>query len=198
MHHLQVSLIICFIWKRLPRTSKALVSFLAQGATVFGEIDGHSERLLGCFSRSSFRGEDQTPGRFSSRWEDEGEEMGWKNESMKPEPDFFLTPTITSVHDKYISQLPLMLLILGRLNIYYAFRRVGLFSDPQPGENQNQSQVRERLNRNLETQRPSPLTCTLENRTNLRYPTNMHVVTSTVMILEGIFSSYTAFFCCLV
>lgn len=169
------------------------------GKKVFGELDGRSECVLGCFFRSSFRGEDQTPGRFSSRWEDEGEEMGWKNESMKPEPDFFLTPTITSVHDKYISQLSLLLLIEGQLNISYVFRRcVGLFSDPQRGENQNQSQVQEQLDRNLETRRPSPLTCTLENKIDLRCPTNMHVVTSTVMISESIFSSYTAFFCCLV
>lgn len=66
-------------------------------------IVGHSERLLWCLLRSSCRFEDQTPGRFSSRWEDESEEKGWKKESVKPEPDFFLTSTITSVHDKYAS-----------------------------------------------------------------------------------------------
>uniref|UniRef100_H3D1I1 ADP-ribosylation factor GTPase-activating protein 3 n=1 Tax=Tetraodon nigroviridis TaxID=99883 RepID=H3D1I1_TETNG len=54
----------------------------------------------GTTSRSSFSGEDPTPGQFSSRWEDEGEEKGWKKEHMKPEPDFFLTSTITSVQDK--------------------------------------------------------------------------------------------------
>lgn len=106
MHHLKVSLIIRYtVYKCLPHTRKVLVQFLAQ--VVFGGIDG-SEYLLGCFLWSSFSGEDQTPGHFSFRWEDEGEEKGWKKESMKPEPDF-LTSTITSVHDKYMSQLSLLL-----------------------------------------------------------------------------------------
>lgn len=60
------------------------------------------------FLRDSFKFEDQTPGRFSSRWEDEGEEKDWNKESLKPEPDFFLT-AITSVNDKYI---PLLLSLL--------------------------------------------------------------------------------------
>uniref|UniRef100_A0A674NIF7 ADP-ribosylation factor GTPase-activating protein 3 n=1 Tax=Takifugu rubripes TaxID=31033 RepID=A0A674NIF7_TAKRU len=44
--------------------------------------------------------EDQTPRHFSSRWEDEGEEKDWNKESLKPDPDFFLTSAITSVNDK--------------------------------------------------------------------------------------------------
>lgn len=66
---------------------------------------------------------------------------------MKPEPDFFLTSAITSVHDKYNS---LLLWIEGHLNLYYEFNHVGLFSDPQRGGNQNQSQTQEKLNRSLE------------------------------------------------
>ncbi|XP_056878045.1 ADP-ribosylation factor GTPase-activating protein 3-like isoform X1 [Takifugu flavidus] len=51
-------------------------------------------------SRGSFKFEDQTPRHFSSRWEDEGEEKDWNKESLKPDPDFFLTSAITSVNDK--------------------------------------------------------------------------------------------------
>uniref|UniRef100_A0A3Q3VMQ9 Uncharacterized protein n=1 Tax=Mola mola TaxID=94237 RepID=A0A3Q3VMQ9_MOLML len=57
----------------------------------------------GCFSSkfpsSLFRGvsrfEDQPSDSFSSRWDDRGEDRGWMKDSVKPEPDFYLTPTIS-------------------------------------------------------------------------------------------------------
>ncbi|XP_068442997.1 ADP-ribosylation factor GTPase-activating protein 3 isoform X2 [Clinocottus analis] len=57
----------------------------------------------GSFSaRVLSRFEDQTEAAdiFSARWDDRGEEGGWMKESKKPEPDFFLTSTITSLNDR--------------------------------------------------------------------------------------------------
>lgn len=149
-------------------------------------IVGHSQRLLRCLLRSSSRFEDQTPGHFTSRWEDE--EKGWKKESVKPEPNFFLTSTVTSVHDKYASQLSLITADIRTVKPLLCFPTCArLILDPRPGGNQNQLQspTRERLKRSLEIGKPSPLTCTLENKTDLRYP-NRQAFTHIVVILENL------------
>lgn len=88
-----------------------LVTFFAHSRKGLGSVPGSGGKLMDTqhFLRGSFKFEDQTPGRFSSRWEDEGEETNWNKESLKPEPDFFLTSAITSVNDKYI---PLLLSLL--------------------------------------------------------------------------------------
>lgn len=49
---------------------------------------------------SRFEDKTETSDSFSSRWDDRGEEGGWMKESKKPEPDFFLTSTITSLNDR--------------------------------------------------------------------------------------------------
>lgn len=43
---------------------------------------------------------DKRPSKFSSRWDEEGEEKNWMKESKKPEPDFFFASTITAVDEK--------------------------------------------------------------------------------------------------
>ncbi|XP_034382234.1 ADP-ribosylation factor GTPase-activating protein 3 [Cyclopterus lumpus] len=49
---------------------------------------------------SRFEDKTETADIFSARWDDRGEEGGWMKESKKPEPDFFLTSTITSLNDR--------------------------------------------------------------------------------------------------
>lgn len=49
---------------------------------------------------SRFEDQTETSDSFSSRWDDKGEEGGWMKESKKPEPDFFLSSTITSLNDR--------------------------------------------------------------------------------------------------
>ncbi|XP_042259833.1 ADP-ribosylation factor GTPase-activating protein 3 isoform X1 [Thunnus maccoyii] len=57
-------------------------------------------------SRILHRLEDQTDtsDHFSSRWGDGGDGGGWLKESKKPEPDFFLSSTITSLDDRPTSR----------------------------------------------------------------------------------------------
>uniref|UniRef100_A0A672ZNZ7 ADP-ribosylation factor GTPase-activating protein 3 n=1 Tax=Sphaeramia orbicularis TaxID=375764 RepID=A0A672ZNZ7_9TELE len=57
-------------------------------------------------SRILSRFEDQTEAcdNFSSRWGDASEGGGWMKESKKPEPDFYITSTITSVDDRPASR----------------------------------------------------------------------------------------------
>lgn len=57
-------------------------------------------------SRVLTRFEDQSDSidNFSSRWDDRGEGGGWMKESKKPEPDFFLSSTITSLDDRPTSR----------------------------------------------------------------------------------------------
>ncbi|XP_075886216.1 ADP-ribosylation factor GTPase-activating protein 3 isoform X2 [Nelusetta ayraudi] len=59
------------------------------------EDDADGSRFFANFSRP-----DKPPSKFLSRWDEEGEEKGWMKESRKPEQDFFLTSTITSVDEK--------------------------------------------------------------------------------------------------
>lgn len=49
---------------------------------------------------SRFEDQTETSHSFSSRWDDRGEEGGWMKESKKPEPDFFLTSTISPLNDR--------------------------------------------------------------------------------------------------
>ncbi|XP_049891668.1 ADP-ribosylation factor GTPase-activating protein 3 isoform X1 [Epinephelus moara] len=49
---------------------------------------------------SRFEDQTETSGSLSSGWDDRGEGGGWMKESKKPEPDFFLTSTITSLNDR--------------------------------------------------------------------------------------------------
>uniref|UniRef100_A0A667Z6U4 ADP-ribosylation factor GTPase-activating protein 3 n=1 Tax=Myripristis murdjan TaxID=586833 RepID=A0A667Z6U4_9TELE len=42
----------------------------------------------------------ETADHFSSRWGDAGVGGGWMKESKKPEPDFYLTPTVSSLDDR--------------------------------------------------------------------------------------------------
>lgn len=57
-------------------------------------------------SRILSRFEDQTEAcdNFSSRWGETSEGGGWMKESKKPEPDFYITSTITSVDDRPTSR----------------------------------------------------------------------------------------------
>lgn len=84
-------------------------------------VPGSADKLMEtlCFLRGSFRFEDQTPGHFSSHWE--GEDKDWKKESLKPEPDFFLSSAITSAHNKYISPFPSLLWVRRQFSFYYGF-----------------------------------------------------------------------------
>uniref|UniRef100_A0AAX7UWQ2 ADP-ribosylation factor GTPase-activating protein 3 n=1 Tax=Astatotilapia calliptera TaxID=8154 RepID=A0AAX7UWQ2_ASTCA len=56
----------------------------------------------GSFSSRSDKVDDQseTSDSFSSRWGDGDDGRGWMKESKKPEPDFFLSSTITSFDDR--------------------------------------------------------------------------------------------------
>ncbi|RVE56634.1 hypothetical protein OJAV_G00223530 [Oryzias javanicus] len=54
-------------------------------------------------SRSLSRFEDQSDA-FSSRWTDGSDGGGWMKESKSPEPDFFMTSTITSYDDRAVSR----------------------------------------------------------------------------------------------
>ncbi|TNN63125.1 ADP-ribosylation factor GTPase-activating protein 3 [Liparis tanakae] len=49
---------------------------------------------------SRFEDQTETADIFAARWDDRGEEGGWMKESKKPEPDFFLASTITSLNDR--------------------------------------------------------------------------------------------------
>ncbi|XP_071761708.1 ADP-ribosylation factor GTPase-activating protein 3 [Centroberyx gerrardi] len=49
---------------------------------------------------SRFEDQTETSDNFSSRWGDGGEGGGWMKESKKPEPDFYLTSTISSLDDR--------------------------------------------------------------------------------------------------
>jgi len=49
---------------------------------------------------SRFEDQTETADIFAARWDDRGEEGGWLKESKKPEPDFFLASTITSLNDR--------------------------------------------------------------------------------------------------
>ncbi|CAJ1054786.1 ADP-ribosylation factor GTPase-activating protein 3 [Xyrichtys novacula] len=57
-------------------------------------------------SRVSSRFEDQPEfsDKFSSRWDDRSEGGGWMKESKKPEPDFFLSSTISSLDERPTSR----------------------------------------------------------------------------------------------
>ncbi|KAK5848920.1 hypothetical protein PBY51_008604 [Eleginops maclovinus] len=48
--------------------------------------------------------ETETSDNYSSGWDDKGEGGGWMKASKKPEPDFFLTSTITSLNDRPTSR----------------------------------------------------------------------------------------------
>ncbi|KAK1906993.1 ADP-ribosylation factor GTPase-activating protein 3 [Dissostichus eleginoides] len=48
--------------------------------------------------------ETETSDNYSSGWNDKGDGGGWMKESKKPEPDFFLTSTITSLNDRPTSR----------------------------------------------------------------------------------------------
>ncbi|XP_029318331.1 ADP-ribosylation factor GTPase-activating protein 3 [Cottoperca gobio] len=53
---------------------------------------------------SRFEEQAETSDSFSSRWDDKGEGGGWMKESKKPEPDFFLTSSISSLNDRPTSR----------------------------------------------------------------------------------------------
>ncbi|XP_056133631.1 ADP-ribosylation factor GTPase-activating protein 3 isoform X2 [Lampris incognitus] len=53
----------------------------------------------GSFS-SRFEDQMETPDSFSYKWSDGGEGGGWRKESKKPEPDYFMTPSVSSFDDR--------------------------------------------------------------------------------------------------
>ncbi|XP_060886494.1 ADP-ribosylation factor GTPase-activating protein 3 [Labrus mixtus] len=53
---------------------------------------------------SRYENEAETSDSFSARWESRGEVEGWMKESKKPEPDFYLTSTISSLDDRSTSR----------------------------------------------------------------------------------------------
>uniref|UniRef100_A0A3Q3GAC8 ADP-ribosylation factor GTPase-activating protein 3 n=1 Tax=Labrus bergylta TaxID=56723 RepID=A0A3Q3GAC8_9LABR len=55
---------------------------------------------------SRYENEAETSDSYSARWESRGEVEGWMKESKKPEPDFYLTSTISSLDDRYIIRKP--------------------------------------------------------------------------------------------
>ncbi|XP_070709818.1 ADP-ribosylation factor GTPase-activating protein 3 [Pempheris klunzingeri] len=58
-----------------------------------------SSRIL-----SRFEDQTETSDNFSSQWDDRGEGAGWMKESKKPEPDFYLTSTMSSLDDRPTSR----------------------------------------------------------------------------------------------
>lgn len=58
-----------------------------------------------------------------------------------------------------------------------------LLSGPHPEENQNRSRTREKLGQSLETWKPSPLTCTLENKITLRYTITAYIYSLHVLCI---------------
>ncbi|KAM3859146.1 ADP-ribosylation factor GTPase-activating protein 3-like [Diretmus argenteus] len=57
--------------------------------------DSYTSRIL-----SKFEDQTETSDNFSTQWGDVGEGRGWMKESKKPEPDFYLSSTISSLADR--------------------------------------------------------------------------------------------------
>ncbi|XP_034529968.1 ADP-ribosylation factor GTPase-activating protein 3-like [Notolabrus celidotus] len=53
---------------------------------------------------SRFEDQPEFSDNFSSRWDDKGEGGGWMKQSKKPEPDFFLTSTMSSLDERPTSR----------------------------------------------------------------------------------------------
>nr|XP_046235342.1 ADP-ribosylation factor GTPase-activating protein 3 isoform X2 [Scatophagus argus] len=66
----------------------------------FAEDDDNDEGFFNSRSVSRFEDQRETSDDFPSRWDDRAEGGGWMKESKKPEPDFFLTSTMSSLDDR--------------------------------------------------------------------------------------------------
>ncbi|XP_076578656.1 ADP-ribosylation factor GTPase-activating protein 3 [Chaetodon auriga] len=70
----------------------------------FTEDDDDDEGTFSSRVMSRFGDQSETSDSFSSRWDDRGEGGGWMKESKKPEPDFLLTSTMSSLDDRPTSR----------------------------------------------------------------------------------------------
>ncbi|XP_074481124.1 ADP-ribosylation factor GTPase-activating protein 3 [Sebastes fasciatus] len=66
--------------------------------------DNEDEGSFSSRVMSRFEEQTETSESFSSRWDDQSEGGGWMKESKKPEPDFYLTPAITSLNDRHTAR----------------------------------------------------------------------------------------------